>query len=286
MTTKKTNAFAIIILLLLIFTSCVNLKEVNSYSSKAATGIKKFEEIGYSFTQRCFDRWQMEAIKDFDIKRETEWNCTIYKTADSIIQLLYNAINGYFDGLVSLSDNNLTYYNFDALRKALPAGEFGSIKIGEVEAKAYSKISGILLRAATDVYRQKKLTIYIEQANQPIQVLLSKLQFILQKNLVDELSFKKEKLFIYYKEMSLGTSLSAYEKGKATIDYYQQLSDINQKQKQIDAFARGLKSIGEGHQKLYDNRTKLTSKNIKQVLLQYSSDIQDVIAEFNTLKNK
>jgi hypothetical protein len=283
---KKNTAFTIAAALLFVVTSCVNLKEVNSYSSKAATGIKKFEEIGYSFTQRCFDRWQMEAIKDFDIKRETEWNCTIYKTADSITQLLYNSINGYFDGLVSLSDNNLTHYNFDALRKALPAGEFGSIKIGEAEAKAYSKISGILLRAATDVYRQKKLTIYIEQANQPIQVLLSKLQFILQKNLVDELSFKKEKLFIYYKEMSLGTSLSPYEKGKATVDYYQQLSDINQKQKQIDAFARGLKSIGEGHQKLYDNRTKLTGKKIKEVLLQSSSDIQDVVAEFNTLKNK
>jgi hypothetical protein len=286
MTIKKNTAFIIVAVLLFVVSSCVNLKEVNSYSSKAATSIKKFEEIGYSFTQRCFDRWQLEAVKDFDIKRDTEWNCGIYKTADSITLLLYNAINGYFDGMINLSQNNLTHYNFDALRKALPAGEFGSIKIGDAEVKAYSKISEILLRTTTDIFRQKKLTHYIEQANGPIQVLLEKLQFILQKNLVDELSFKKEKLFTHYKEMSLGASLNAYEKGKATVDYYQQLSEINQKQKEIDVFARGLKSISDGHQKLYDNRNKLTGKRIKEVMLQYTSDIQDIISQFNTLKNK
>jgi t-SNARE complex subunit (syntaxin) len=84
--------------------------------------------------------------------------------------------------------------------------------------------------------------------------------------------------------MAMNQTLSDYEKGKATIDYYQQLSDINSKQKQIDVFAKSLNVISEGHQKLYESRAKMTTKEMKELLTQYASDIQDLISEFNKSK--
>lgn len=298
MKNKNILPIATLLFIISIASSCANLKQVNDYSSKSLTGIGKFEEINYGFKQHCIDECQFNAVRNFDIKREPECNCSIYETADSVTLLIYKAIKGYFGGLTNLSDNALANYDFDALKKSLTEGDFGSIKIETADVKAYSAISTILLHATTDIYRLKKLKEYIEQANGPIQVLINKFQYILQQNLEGELSFKKEKLYTYYKEMSFiynaktiqdstnRYNMSEYEKGKATIDYYQQLSIISQTQKQIDAFAKGLKSIADGHQKLYENRNKLNTKELKELIIQYSNNIQDLISEFNKLKNK
>jgi hypothetical protein len=284
MIAKKLKTGLVLLLFVIGLNGCVNLKSVNNYSSSSSKGIKKFEEINYSFSRHCIDKCQFEAIRNFEIKRDIECDCDGYKKADRVTLLIYNSIKGYFDGLTNLSNNDLTDYNFDALNKSLTKGDFGDIKIEKEQEEAYSKISKILLKATTDVYRKKKLKIYIEEANDPLQILLKKFQFITQKNLEDELKFKKERLYAYYKEMNLNNTLSDYEKGKATMDYYQQLSDINSKQKQIDAFAKSLKAIADGHQKLYDNRNKITAKELKGLLTQYASDIQDLNSEFNKLK--
>lgn len=284
MTKEKLKIGILLLLLTAGLSSCVNSKSVNDFSSSSSKGIKKFEDINYSFKQHCIDRCQFEAIRKFEIKRETECSCDDYKKADSVTLLIYNSIKGYFDGLTNLSNNDLTDYNFDALNKSLTEGEFGDIKIDKAQVDAYSAISKILLKATTDIYRKNKIKKYVEEANAPIQILLTKFQFILQKNLQDELNFKKEKLYAYYQDMKMNNTLSEYEKGKATIDYYQQLSDINSKQQQINAFAKSLKSISEGHQKLYDNRNKMSAKELKEMMTGYASNIQDIISEFNKLK--
>lgn len=274
----------LLITILLFLQSCINLKAVNDYSTRSAAGIRKFEEVGYTFRQHCTDRCAFEAASQYSIKRETECNCDLYKTADSVTQLLYNAIRGYFDGLAGLSDNKLTSYSFDALQKSLSTGSFGGIQISDAEVKAYSKLSTVLLRATTDLYRKHKLKIYIEQANEPLQILLSKFSFILGQDLTGELDFKKERLYNYYKELGLTGTLSDYEKQKAANEYYQQLSDASRVKKQIETFSKGLISIAAGHQQLYERRNKLSTKALKGTIQQYASDVQDIIAAFNKLK--
>lgn len=285
MTKAKLKTGILLVLLTSGLSSCFNLKSVNDFSSSSSEGIKKFEDISYNFNQHCIDRCQFEAIRKFEIKRETECSCDEFKKADSVTLLIYNSINGYFDGLTKLTDNELTNYNLDAVNKSLKEGDFGDIKIEKSQADAYTAISKILLRATTDIYRKNNTKKYVEAANEPIKILLTKFQFILQKNLQDELNFKKEKLYAYYQEMKMNNTLTDYEKGKATMDYYQQLSDVNSKQQQINAFAKSLNSISEGHQKLYDNRDKMSTKELKIMMTGYASDIKNIVSEFNKLKN-
>lgn len=285
MTKAKLKTGILLVLLTAGLSSCFNLKSVNDFSSSSSEGIKKFEDISYNFNQHCIDRCQFEAIRKFEIKRETECSCDEFKKADSVTLLIYNSINGYFDGLTKLTDNELTNYNLDAVNKSLKEGDFGDIKIEKSQADAYTAISKILLRATTDIYRKNNTKKYVEAANEPIKILLTKFQFILQKNLQDELNFKKEKLYAYYQEMKMNNTLTDYEKGKATMDYYQQLADVNSKQQQINAFAKSLNSISEGHQKLYDNRDKMSTKELKVMMTGYASDIKNIVSEFNKLKN-
>lgn len=272
------------ILLLLCLAGCVNLKQINDYSSTSSAGIKKFENIGYSFKQHCIDACHFEAIKKFEIKRDNECDCNLYKQADSVTQTIYNAIKGYFDGLTCLSNNELTTYNLDPLKKSLKAGSFGNISIDTSDVNAYSKISKILLKATTDLYRKKKIKKYVASANVPLQVLLTKFQFILQTNLEGELNWKKDELYRYYKKMRESATLSDLEKGQAVTEYYRQLSEINNRQKQIDIFSKSINVIAEGHQKLYDNRNKISAKDLKDEITKYSSNIKDIISEFNKIK--
>ena len=210
----------------LIITGCVTLKPVSDFSAASVNGIMKFDEINYSFHEHCLDRCAFEAIRTFEIKRDTECDCKDYKKADQVTGQIYNTLKSYFTGLSNLSANKLTSYNFKSLENSLTKGEFGKINIEDEHVKAYTDLSGIVLRATTDLYRRKMISKYVGEANTHVQILLEKFQFIIQQNLKDELDFRKERLYDYYMEIKMGNTLSDYEKGKAAGDYWQQISDI------------------------------------------------------------
>ena len=284
---KKSLSLPVLYIFLTVFitTGCVTLKPVSDFSASSVNGIMKFEEINYSFQQHCLDRCAFEAIRTFEIKRDTECDCKDYKKADQITGQIYNTLKSYFTGLSNLSDNKLTSFNFKSLENSLIKGEFGKILIEDEHVKSYTNLSGIILRATTDLYRRKMISKYVEEANSHVQILLEKFQFIIQQNLRDELDFRKARLYDYYMEIKKGNTLSDYEKGKAAGDYWQQISDILSKQEQIDAFAGSLTTIAEGHQKLYENRNKMSAKELAVELAGYACDIQDIISEFNKFKD-
>lgn len=271
--------------LVFITTACVHLKAINDYAEKSASGIKKFEDLRYGFQQYCVESCTLEAMRRFDIRRTADCNCSLYKTADSVSLIIFQSLKKYFDGLTALSDNDKSKTAFNTLQKSLTTGEFGSIQINDTDVKAYGTIANILFRASTDVYRRNKIKMYIADANEALQVLLQKFQFILEQNLGGELNIKKEKLYTYYKELSLSARLSDFEKGHATKDYYDQLESTNEKQAQIKMFVKGLKAIGLGHQQLYEKRNQLNAKAIQAQIKQYASDIQEFTAAFNKLNN-
>lgn len=266
--------------------SCVNLQTVTDYSSTSMEGIQNFEQIDYSFLKHCLDRCTDEAIRTFEIKRAQECSCALYEEADSVTQVIYSSIEGYFEGLSNLSHNQLTNYRSDALVGALSADALGPVKIDSRTVTAFSSLSNTLLRATTDLYRKKKIVSYIEQANEPIQVLLEKFKLIVGTNLKGELRFKRERLYGYFIEMKMnGTVLSDYEKGKATADYYQALEAILRKEMELAVFAQSIDEIAKGHQVLYENRNKLSVKDLQGLLNSYSSNVKSLISEFNKLNN-
>src|SRR6185436_1254534 len=125
--------------------------------------------------------------------------CDAYKRADSVTQMLYRAVAGYFDGLTRLSNNQLTNYHIDRLKNAVKEEDLGVLQVKKVEADAYATLTDMMLRGFADSYRRKKIKEYIGQANAPVQLLLSKLQFIESKNLEDLLVFKKERMYDHYR---------------------------------------------------------------------------------------
>ncbi len=285
---RKANLNPIILLILRILVqtlSCTNLKSVNQYSTNSLSATKKFEEIPYTFSQHCRDRCRIAAIDSFKIYREIECQCDSYKRADSVTQMLYRAVAGYFDGLTRLSNNQLTNYHIDRLKNAVQETDLGVLYVKKDEADAYATLTDMMLRWFADSYRQKKIKEYIGEANAPVQVLLSKLEFIESKNLGDLLEFKKDRLFDHYRAL-LKATLSDYEKQEATAEYYESVQGITTLEKEIATYAKSLKAIARGHQQLYENRNQISAEELRRSLTPYANDIYDLISEFDKLKGK
>jgi DnaJ-domain-containing protein 1 len=276
---------AIIITAQTILLGCANLKTVNQYSDNALKAAQKFEEIHYTFSRYCLDRCQMVAIDSFKIYREIACPCDGYKRADSVTQILYRAITGYLDGLTRLSNNQLSSYHIDRLKKAVQEEDLGVLQVKKEVADAYATLTDMMLRAFADAYRRKKIKEYITAANGPVQVLLFKLEFIESRNLKDLLEFKKERLFDHYRTL-LKSRLSDYEKQEATADYYESLEGMIIVEKQLLTYARSLRAIARGHQQLYEKRNKISTEELRRGLTPYANDIRDLISEFDKLKDK
>ncbi len=282
----KKTLIVTLLALPIVFCSCVNLKTVGDFSSASTESVKNFERIDYSFVKHCLDRCTDEAIRNYEINRTQDCSCALYQEADSVTQVIYNSIEGYFEGLNNLSNNELTNYSSDAVVSALSADELGPLKIEERTVNAFSSLSNTLLRASTDFYRRKKITSYIEQANEPIQVLLEKFRVIIGTNLKGELRFKRERLYNLYVDIKMnGTLISEYEKVKAAADYYQALEAIQRKEIELEVLSKSLDEIAKGHQVLYDNRKKLSVKDLTGFLLSYSNNVNELISEFNKLND-
>ncbi|HWJ28435.1 MAG TPA: hypothetical protein VNS32_17950 [Flavisolibacter sp.] len=270
----------------LLLAGCVNLKKVNDYASTSSKNIKKFEELGYSFVKACDDKCIIGQLDNKQFKK-SDCECKVASNeADSVTLVLYNAVKDYFDGLEKLSGNDVTSYKFDALAKALKEGNFGDVKINKDHVDAYAKISSILTNAITNGYRKKSLSKYIGEANDAVKVLLNALQFNLVSNLSKTLETKRERYKDFYFDLYTDATTSAYEKVKIIQEFNSVNSELDNKKKEIIAFGKGLNTIAQGHQKLFENKNKLNNKELKELLSQYASDIQDIVDEFNKLKNQ
>ncbi|WP_075341443.1 hypothetical protein [Tenacibaculum agarivorans] len=280
---KQLQQLGVLLIIIVTFSSCLNLKHVNDFSTASSESIKSFETLNYSFKQSCIDKCISKNINALKIN-SNECNCALEKVADSITLKIYASINGYFKGLSKLSDNELTAYKTEDLETALIEGDFGPIKIEEKHVRSYSQVAKVLMRAFTDTYRKNKIKEYIKDANAPIKELITFLDFNLSSNLSGKLNVKKDRVKSDYFDLLNDNSLSTIEKRNSLREYYAKLDEIKNQQEKIASYSKSLTKVAEGHQKLFDDVNKLTSKEIKQALFQYASEVKLLISEFKKIK--
>ena len=268
----------------LALSGCVNLKHIYEYALNASVGVKKINEVEYDFTQHCRDQCQLAAIDSFRIYRKLNCPCDVYERADSVVLILNKTIVAYFSSLSELSKTDLTRYRIDPLKKALKEEDLKIFQIKKEEVNAYTQLGEVFLRAFADSFRQRQIKEYIRSANPSLQIVLSKLQLI-ESNLAELLEFRKETLFEQYNVLLKGRGLSDYEKQRAATEYYQALGEIQTFQKQIIVYARSLRLISGGHQKIAENLDHISTGDMRRSLVSYSIEIQDLISEFNKLRH-
>jgi hypothetical protein len=264
--------------------NCTHLKNVNEFSAHSLDAIGKFDDIPYDFSRGCLDRCETNAIDSFKIIREVHCPCAPYKKADSLVHAIYRALMGYFSTLEKLSSSQLAEFNIDPLERSIKGLDWGPVQVTAEEGTAYTKLAEVAMGLTVSQRQRHKTRETIEQANTSVQLLLNKLSFIEDNNMVQLLEFKKERLFAYYR--SLGKSkLSDYERLQSTSAYYERAKEIALLEQQLKLYSQSLKRIAKGHQDLFDRRDKLSSREVEKDVITLTKDVQDLISKFDKLKS-
>jgi hypothetical protein len=281
---KKPGLFSCVLCVVILVSGCTSLKPVSELSSQSQKNLAIFEEINTTYTSFCQSRCQFELIRTNEIVRDSSvaCDCSLFSAADKATSKLFRAIDAYFNSLGNLSKGDLTTYNTKALNEALIEGKFASLTIDKNTVTAYSSLGKLILQAFSEGYRKRKLSNVIESANAPLQTLLQAFETSVD-NLSRELDFEKERYFALYGELIREEELTGYDKVSLANDYYSELKSIGVKQVQLKAFTKSLNTIASGHQKLFENRNKLTTSDIKILLTDYSASLKDLIGDFKKL---
>jgi hypothetical protein len=271
-------------LFVLLFTGCVNLKQINNYSENATESLTKYNDLDYSFSHACRQKCVITQLEENRLEAR-RCSCENEQQADSVARVIHGALRAYFSALAAVSDEDLTNYNFSSVKKSLHETQIGDLVITKEQSESYSKISAAITRLITDGVRKKKLAGFIAEGNAPVQTLLTTLRSILNSNLSKRLDTYRERVESFYFDLSIDSAASLYEKKQIIEEYHERIAAIESKQRLIRSYANGLTAIGKGHQALYDNRNQLNKEQIKSMFSEYSAGLKEIIDEFNQLKN-
>lgn len=281
---KQTKLLLITILSSIVFLfSCVSLKQVNELSKSSLSGVKKYENLALSFETACSEHCRIDKLQKLEIDFEN-CDCSEDAVADSVTLIIYNAVKYYFDGLSKLSDNELTSYKLDELTAALSENDFGDVSINANQAESYSKISKILLKAFTDEYRKKKIATYIQEAHDPLMILLDALDMNLNENLIGKVNNLRGKLKSYYFDIRNDSLITEIDKKNALKEYSIQLETIKLWESEITSYSKVINKIKEGHVDLFNNIENIKEDEIRALLSQYATDIESLKSEINKLR--
>ncbi|MGI9552297.1 MAG: hypothetical protein ACR2MT_13945 [Aurantibacter sp.] len=257
-----------ILAIFLVIAACVNLKQLSEFSTSSIEGIEKFDDISSSFSKICLEDCQQKNISELNI-HSSSCECSADREADSITRLIYGTVQNYFYGLQDISKNEITQYQTEGLTQALSAGDFGPLQLKEKDVKAYSGVSSLILKAFTDGYRRKKVKEYVREGHPHLQVLLHFLNQNIEGSLKGKLEVQKSSIKGYYFDLVMDEDLSVYERTKFAEDYFRRISEIEERQQELDTYSEILETISTAHTALNANIDSLNFNEVGLLLENY-----------------
>jgi len=184
---------------------------------------------------------------------------------------LHARVQDYMAALGSLASDGAVDFDkhYAKLEQAIADASFAS----SPQAAAARQLGDVLTKAATDGWRRRKIAALIEEANEPLQTVLSSLQRIVTKGFAEDLNQEEQTLDHYYAGLK---QQSADRAALAAVDEWREtrLATLEHNERLVDTYAKALQAIKEGHQKLYDDRERLATKEVAALVRGYVTELK------------
>ena len=268
---------------------CVNLKLVNDYADTSIKAIEGYKATEFSFKSFCERECEISnlngrIIDGFKPLEELpKCDCKERAKADEAISKMLFGLTSYLETVQKLSNNESTSFKFDNLAIALDKAEF--VEVDTKEINAYKSLLEITSKIVFDRKRQKELQSNISKANKPFSELTDKLISIIDNQLMAAIDAQKRLENNDYKAL-LKMSSSIHEKINIEKSYLEQINKLEGKKGRLKKYSAILKSIKDGHNKMYESSTKLDSKYLINQLSSYYTSIKKLKTEFDNLKTE
>lgn len=193
---------------------------------------------------------------------------------EPLLLLRQTAIAEYMQALAALAADDLVVYDdgVDTLSKALQSGKFAS----ESDAKSFSAITKVVLKATTDGWRQKQLRQLIGDYDPDVQTLISSLRTIVAQGVIaNDIPNERGALRNYYETLQRRSHDPA---GKAALLEWQaaRASELSQREAAATAYISVLDKISAGHRELHEERAALNSKELLRQMKRYAQDLHSL----------
>lgn len=272
--------FVAVTVLLLGVSGCVDTSAVTQFAQTVKVANEKFPPLAKDYNDTCV-RTQIYGmalktppVTDPDIAASQAQSACTAEGANDVVQDLLvanKALTGYMDALSRTASNN-------AVDIQGPLGELGnSLKethyFKAPQITATKNLLGFFGDALTAGARHKHLSQAIGAQNDNIQKVCQAMINTIEKDYVGELNGEQGQMRNYYTSFPTAPT--------ASVAYRERVA-LNERKQAAAAYVQILSKIAEGHQQLYDNRDRLTSKQVRSLLLDYSNQLDPLIKELNT----
>jgi hypothetical protein len=254
---------------------CANLSAIREFAATSSDAAQYSRLVSAYVEAPARQKRYAPAAAAADLDRRS----TERKAQQERLLLRHKLVQEYMDTLGALAADELTGYDkdIDAL-----GGAVRNAKLADPdEAKAFASVSKLLVTAATDRWRQRKLVSLIEEANAPFQTVMASLLTIVETGFTTDVSIERVALQRYYGTLERESKDPA---GIAALAEWQQVREaqLADQDTAIRNYVVVLKTIAAGHQKLYDARHELSRVEVQAEIGRYTKRLKEA---FNAIRH-
>jgi hypothetical protein len=259
---------------------CADLKSIRKFADSAAD-TASYTDLTADYIGGP-DRMKQYQESE-DRKAELAKESAAREKQEKALLGLHRGIQDYMNAIGALASDEVISY--DASLQKLGNEIKATKMISDPEtADAYQGIARILLKAATDGYRQKKLKQLIDEANAPFQKVAGALKELVGGAYLLSLTNEMEVLDLYYKDVV--RQAQANDPGTEMVKdtWRTKREELEKREKACVTYAATIGKIAEAHQALFDNKDKLNVKVTLDMISSYSQDLDDLKKKIKQLR--
>lgn len=272
---------------ILALSGCVNLSAVQEFGKLSAdsAGYTRLTDEYVSAPERM-RHYTLESDKP--TLAELDRQASERQAQGARLKAYHRAVEDYMKALADLAGDSVVAYDPE-LGALIDSANKASALTAE-QAAPLKAVSNLLAHAATDAYRQRKLSEVIEAGNPPLQSILKDLTLLVQAysaSIEDE----RMRLDFYYRGLMaqasepIGIAGSQAPKEPAAALLIKQIhqerrATFDERLKAAAQYQQTIQVIAQAHQGLYDHRDHLGSAQAVNLIKSYSKQIQATYKAF------
>lgn len=272
---NRKRPFTVLVILPFLF-GCVSLNQVHDYAASSVEALNKINDIDYTFKDYCHQDCELQQLRIGEIL--PAFNCTCAEPAahaDEAIQKIHGTITAYLKAVAQLSDNKGFNYDVSGLTQAMQNATL--LHLDDKQMSVANKAGNFIATAATAFYRKKKLKQYLTEADSIFQELTETFIYLIDNRLRAQLKFEYDARLPNIKQMLDNTSDKAMKQIIVKL-YLDETAYYKKHDALIDTYAALLKSVQKGYHELYIHRYNLKDENIKDIISNYTQDLQYIMS--------
>ncbi|MCR4289673.1 MAG: hypothetical protein NUV86_05365 [Candidatus Scalindua sp.] len=264
-----------------LLSACADLKSIRKFADISA------DSAGYTSLSadypKSIERQKRYQEEKYHAQLDKEFQRR--KAQQPALLALHKGVEEYMSALGALASDELISYDksVDSL-----AGEIKKAKlIDDTKADAFASLTKLIAKAATDSYRQRKLKQLIGDSNKDFQTVIGAMSDIVGQGFVSSLDNEEVAVDKYYKEIV--TIADKAPPQQAAVELVKEKwrgkkDEVEAKKQACSIYVKTLKTIGQGHQLLFDNKDKLSTKQVLDSINSYGKEVSDLYKKIKDIK--